>query len=324
MARLHLWTGHTLQTPGERDALAQIATALQQPGGVQDDVHLAYGFKLNNVEIDFCALGSGGALIGEYKNWAGRIVPRENGPWYQVLQDGSTLCHQGRENPYHQCARQRSRLNSRLAEWSASWQRSGHGPAERLPTDAPGWGRWIQAGVVLPRGVNIGDGRLADPWWYIETLPEWIGRVAAFSQARRRLGGFSPEAFVESLHLERVMPATRTAPTPRPARPEPRPDAPAVIDPEQVRDAEQREAVTAPVDRHLLVVAGPGAGKTRVLIERARHLMAAGCATDRLALITYTNSARHEIKGRLEQVASVDGGDAHEEARRFARAMRAR
>ncbi len=66
------------------------------------------------------------------------------------------------------------------------------------------------------------------------------------------------------------------------------------------REAEQAAAVHAPTDRHLCITAGPGAGKTHVLVERIRHLVASGARPERIAVITYTNSARDELAGRLE------------------------
>jgi DNA polymerase III epsilon subunit family exonuclease len=61
----------------------------------------------------------------------------------------------------------------------------------------------------------------------------------------------------------------------------------------------QRSAITAPLGP-VLVVAGPGAGKTFCLIERIRHLvMERGMAPQRLCAVTFTNKAAEEISARL-------------------------
>ena len=63
----------------------------------------------------------------------------------------------------------------------------------------------------------------------------------------------------------------------------------------------QRAAIEAPAGP-VLVLAGPGAGKTFCLIERIRHLVdVQGIPPARICAVTYTNRAAGEIAGRLRE-----------------------
>ncbi|HXG97866.1 MAG TPA: UvrD-helicase domain-containing protein [Gemmatimonadales bacterium] len=61
--------------------------------------------------------------------------------------------------------------------------------------------------------------------------------------------------------------------------------------------AQQRRAIEAPLGP-VLVVAGPGAGKTYCLISRIQHLIAAGISPRRICAVTFTNRAAEEIARR--------------------------
>lgn len=79
-------------------------------------------------------------------------------------------------------------------------------------------------------------------------------------------------------------------------------DVSLILDP--LNDA-QREAVTAQND-HLLVLAGAGSGKTRVLVHRIAWLMQVDQlpATSILA-VTFTNKAAKEMRYRIEQMMNL-------------------
>src|SRR5882762_4940341 len=62
---------------------------------------------------------------------------------------------------------------------------------------------------------------------------------------------------------------------------------------------QQRLAIEAPLGP-VLVVAGPGAGKTYCLIARINHLInTVGIAPERICAVTFTNRAAEEIAVRL-------------------------
>src|SRR5215210_4698535 len=64
---------------------------------------------------------------------------------------------------------------------------------------------------------------------------------------------------------------------------------------------EQRRAIERR-DGSLLVRAGAGTGKTRVLVERfVRAVLDDGVAVDRILAITFTEKAAAELKGRLRR-----------------------
>src|SRR5437764_14970504 len=63
----------------------------------------------------------------------------------------------------------------------------------------------------------------------------------------------------------------------------------------------QREAVLH-MDGPLMIVAGAGSGKTKVLTTRIAHLLANGVDSFHILALTFTNKAAKEMKGRVEKI----------------------
>lgn len=87
-------------------------------------------------------------------------------------------------------------------------------------------------------------------------------------------------------------------------------EAEAVLDPTETflneLSDEQRTAATT-MGKAVRVVAGPGSGKTRVLVARAAYLLALGIPPQDILILTFTNRAAGEVADRLKKLLQNRG-----------------
>src|SRR6266853_5131186 len=72
--------------------------------------------------------------------------------------------------------------------------------------------------------------------------------------------------------------------------------------PQEKKLKPEQETAAHTIDRHISVTAGPGSGKTTVLVERYLHILREHkLSIDQIVAITFTNRAANEMRERLRE-----------------------
>ncbi len=87
----------------------------------------------------------------------------------------------------------------------------------------------------------------------------------------------------------------------KPAASAPKADVPGEIQSPAALSEEQTAAIRSE-ERHTLIVAGPGAGKTRTLVERIGYFLASGVTPEEITAVTFTNKAAEELRNRIKRM----------------------
>ena len=75
---------------------------------------------------------------------------------------------------------------------------------------------------------------------------------------------------------------------------------------EDLRNPAQEQIVTPPTDRNMLVLAGPGSGKTRVVVHRCAYLVkVARIRPERILVVCFNRGAMNELRQRIRNLVGA-------------------
>src|SRR5437588_10117349 len=99
---------------------------------------------------------------------------------------------------------------------------------------------------------------------------------------------------------------------------------PANSQPRELKPEQELAAHT--LDRHVSVTAGPGAGKTTVLVERYLEILRTQkVSVENIIAITFTNRAANEMRSRvrkdIDKILTTETGEARQQWLRHKRSL---
>ena len=69
---------------------------------------------------------------------------------------------------------------------------------------------------------------------------------------------------------------------------------------------DQQKLAIEQIDGSSMIIAGPGSGKTFVIVEKVLNLVNSGISQDSILCMTFTEKAAGEMKQRLEKQGVID------------------
>jgi DNA helicase-2/ATP-dependent DNA helicase PcrA len=262
-------------------------------------LHLIFGLRLRAAELDLLAVTPHGIFIGDLKQVYGRLRGGMNGSWF-VEKNGRISPIRRKENPWEQLRRYRGQVVRELESFENA----------RALLE-PNRDECCRAGLVQVPTLDIKT-NINDRWWYQCGVGDWIPhilrhngrRIVDVSVVARWLASIGCQSqtlreIAQELGLNKV-PRHQIAGIPHNFL-ETGTNLSADLDQNQLEAAYQNNS------EPVVILAGPGAGKTSVVVERTRYLRTKLKNTEWLAVVSYTNSAAEEIMLRLGQ-RNTDGG----------------
>ena len=133
-----------------------------------------------------------------------------------------------------------------------------------------------------------------------------VRREAGYDGVYGTIRLFDPDELTSAALFDVPAPARKKRQAPAtPAAPAPEAET-VSAQPDQLD--EQQRTIVEHDGGPLLVIAGPGAGKTRVLIHAIEHRLRGGLAPERCLAITFTRRARDELAARLKTLVPDAAG----------------
>ena len=262
-------------------------------------LHIVFGLRLRAAELDLLAVTPHGIFIGDLKQVYGRLRGGMNGSWF-VEKNGRISPIRRNENPWEQLRRYRGQVVRDLESFENSSALIG-----------PNRDECCRAGLVQVPTLDIKT-NISDRWWYQCGVGDWIPLILTYKDRPiidvplvvRWLASIG----CQSQTLREVAQQLGLNTTPRGS---------VVGSPSNLLklgetlsaelDQNQLEAVYWNHSEPFVILAGPGAGKTSVVVERTRYLRTKLKNNEWLAVVSYTNSAADEIMSRLGEQNTIGG-----------------
>ena len=265
-----------------RDLILKQLEALE----IETDLLLVFGVRFLSEELDLLLIGPNGFVIGDLKNTRSKLRGSYNGPWSFVQKNGRATSYGRSKSPHLQVLIQRKELRKILQKRPSIFIRNSK-TRHAIPPD------WCDAGLVQVPKLNAQITGIEDKWWYVCGVDNWLplGIEKATSSSQNTVNLKEVSKWLEHIGCKQYQLDSALSHLELQDEEE---------DEDEDYSNEQLAALKSDYKKPLVIIAGPGAGKTHVLAERVRRLRAELQDTNEwIAVITYTNAAKNQLKDRL-------------------------